>query len=292
MLKKCLLALAIGAPVLALATRGLRPLFALGSAESMPPPDMSRFPRITANVAPALTDQKLLLNANTVAQAVGGRAVAQPTDLLAGDASLVYGLPHLDPYLPLRSVRSTPLRTLPRLITPAGSPSLVAVLDVNHPFIDTIAIALTDLAKAAVHVHIRGITRPMRTFLAQTSGVVLHDRLEDAMAHIDEATYVLHHCTPMVAEAALASGRPHVILPYVHEQGVAASFLERHGCARVLTSAMAAPDLADYLVRQFRDLNLTQQAQLLARDLAAVKFPDTMTLICSVAGKLAGDSSA
>jgi hypothetical protein len=281
------LVISIGAPVLALAARGLRPLFVLGSVESMPPPEMTRFPRIVANVAPALTDEKLLANANAVASAIGGRPVGQPPALISGDATLVYGMPQLDPYLPLRSARSAPLRPPVKVATPAGSPALVAALDVGHPFIDTVVIALTDLARAPVHVHIKGATRPMRTYLAQTNGIVLHERLEAALAHVDEATYVLHHCSPMAAEAALAAGRPHVLLPYIHEQGVVASFLERSACAHVLTSPMSAPDLADYFVRQFRDLNLTQQAQLIARDLAAVRFPDTMAAIANVCAKLA-----
>ncbi len=281
------LVLAIGAPVLALAARGWRPLFVLGSVDSTPPPEMARFPRVVANIAPALSDEKLLANATLVAQAIGGRVPSRPTDLISGDATLIYGLPQLDPYLPLRSSRSAPLRPPMAVATPAGTPALVAALDVNHPFIDTVIIALTDMARAPVHVYLRGATRPMRTYLSQTAGIILYDRLEDALAHAGEASYMLHHCTPLVAETALTCGRPQIILPYIHEQGVVASFLERSSCAHVLMAPMPAPDLADYFIRQFRDLNLTQQAQLIARDLAAVKFPDTMATIISVSEKLA-----
>lgn len=293
MREKADLVLAVGAPVLTLTVKGWRPVFVLGSVDSTPPPEMARFPRVVAHIAPALSDERLLANATVASKAIGGREPTRPTDLISGDATLIYGLPQLDPYLPLRSSRSAPLRPPLAVATPAGSPALVAALDVNYPFIDTVIIALTDMARAPVHLYLRGATRPMRTYLSQTAGITLHDRLEGALAHAGEASYVLHHCTPLAAETALACGRAQVILPYIHEQGVVASYLERSLCAHVLMESMPAPDLADYLIRQFRDLNLTQQAQLIARDLAAVKFPDTMAAIVSVSEKLAaGETSS
>jgi UDP:flavonoid glycosyltransferase YjiC (YdhE family) len=161
------------------------------------------------------------------------------------------------------------------------------VLDTNYPFIETLIIALTDLGRVPLHVHLRGGTRPMRTYLSQTTGITLHDRVEGALQHLGAATYVLHHGTPLVAEAALSCGRPQLILPFIHEQGIMASFLERNGAGQSMTNAMSAPDLADYLVRQFRNLAIVQQAQLAARDLAAIEFPDTMAAIVQASERLA-----
>ncbi len=261
--------ISIGAPAMALASRGRTKLLVAASGESLPPIELPNWPRLHANIAPAQTDDRLLLHANLAAQSVGAAMVRVPTDILRADANLVYGLPQIDPYMALRSEAAAgPLRPLSRPCTPAGRPAMVATLDVHHPAIETLVLALTDFGRTPIHVHIRGITVPMYNFLSQTPGVNVHLDLEGALAAIPDASFVLHHASPHVAALGIGLGVPQALLPFTIEQNAVADMLQRFNAGYRLDIGTDPRSAADSLGRLFRNLDQVQNAQHLSRQVA------------------------
>jgi hypothetical protein len=262
-------AISIGAPVLALTARGRNRLLVGGSAESLPPVELADWPRLHANIAPAQSSDRLLANANIAAHSVGAAPVTTPTDILRGDATIVYGLPQIDPYGALRQQPVIgPLLPLPPPCVPAGKPALVATLDVHHPAIETLVLALTDFGKTPVHIHIRGLTVPMHNFLAQVPGVVLHADVAAALEMAPQASFLLHHASPRMAAVGIGLGVPQSLLPFNGEQNAVADMLQRFNAGYRLEAGTDPVPLADALTRLFRNLDQVQNAQHLARQLA------------------------
>ncbi|MGE0152792.1 MAG: hypothetical protein AB7R90_09240 [Reyranellaceae bacterium] len=281
-------AVSVGAPVLALSARGRLPLLVAGSAESLPPVELPNWPRLHANIAPAQRDEKLVLHASLAASAVGAAPVAAPTDVLRGDAVLVYGLPQIDPYAALRREKAGgPLLALPAPCVPPGKPAMVAVLDVHHPDIETLVLALSDFGKTPVHVHIRGMTVPMYNFLSQAPGIAIHTTPAAALATLPEASFVLHHANPRVAALAIGLGVPQSLLPYTVEQNAVADMLQRFNAGYRLQSGTDPQPVADRLTWLFRDLDQVQNAQHFARQAALQPPQPALETLVSLAEGLA-----
>jgi hypothetical protein len=260
--------ISIGAPVLALAARGRNRLIVAASGESLPPLELPDWPRLHANIAPAQSNDKLLLHANIAAQSVSAAPVTCPTDILRGDATIVYGLPQIDPYVALRSHAPIgPLLPLPAPCVPAGKPAMIGILDVHHPAIEALVLALTDFGKTPVHLHIRGMTTPMFNFLAQVPGVVLHPDIGTALETAPHATFLLHHANPRVAAIGIGLGIPQSLLPFNIEQNAVADMLQRFNAGYRLEAGTDPAPIADALRRLFRNLDQVQNAQHIARQL-------------------------
>lgn len=279
--------ISVGAPVLALALRGRKPLLVAGSGESLPPVELPNWPRLHANIAPAQSDDKLLLHANLTAQSLGAAPVRAPTDILRADAVLVYGLPQIDPYVALRKEAAAgPLLPLAPPGVPAGKPAMLAVLDVHHPAIETLVLALTDFGRTPVHVYIRGITVPMVNFLSQTAGVTVHLDLAAALERLPEASFVLHHAGPRLAAAAIGLGVPQSLLPFTVEHNAVADMLQRFNAGYRLEIGTDPRPVADALARLFRNLDQVQNAQHLSRQVALEPPPAAMDRLVAVAESL------
>jgi len=258
--------LSIGAPVLAFAARGYKPLLVAGSGESLPPPELETWPRLHANIAPSQTDDRLVAITGHVAGVLGAAPVRQPTDILRADRVIVYGMPQIDPYVALRAAPAAgPLRPLPSPVVPAGKPAMLAALDVYHPDIETLVLALTDFGNTPVHVHIRGMTPPMRSYLTQSPGVVVHERIDEALRHAGEASFVLHHATARTATMCIGMGVPQALLPFTVEQNAVADMLQRFNAGMRLGLGTDPMPAADSLAMLFRNIDQVQNAQHLAR---------------------------
>ncbi len=280
--------ISVGAPVLALASRGYRPLLVAGSADALPPVELPAWPRLHANIAPAQTDERLVLNAALAAAAIGARPVAAPTDILRGDAVLVYGLAQIDPYTALRQEKSAgPLLPLPSPVVPAGRPAMVAVLDVHHPSIESLVLALTDFGKTPVHLHIRGMTVPMYNFLAQAAGITVHPTASGALAQAAEASFVLHHAVSSTAALAVGLGVPQSLLPFTVEQNAVADMLQRWNAGYRLQAGTDPQPMADAMARLFRNLDQVQNAQHLSRQVALQPPPAAIDRLVELAASLA-----
>jgi hypothetical protein len=280
--------ISVGAPVLALSARGRIPLLVAGSAETLPPVELPSWPRLHANIAPAQRDEKLILHASFAAAAVQAAPIATPTDILRGDAVLVYGLAQIDPYVALRREKPAgPLLPLPKPTVPAARPAMVAILDVHHPDIETLVLALTNFGKTPVHVFIRGLTVPMYNFLAQAPGLVVHMTPAAALAALPDASYVLHHAGARVAALAIGLGVPQSLLPYTVEHNAVADMLQRFNAGFRLESGSDPQPVADALTNLFRNLDQVQNAQHLARQVALQPPEPALEKLISLAEGLA-----
>lgn len=279
--------IAMGAPVLSLAARGKFKLLVTGSVETFPPVAGENLPRLHAHIAPTVSDAQLLQNADAAARLVGARTPDDIAGLLRGDREIVYGLSQFDPYGALRREPARPLGPLPTPIVPASRPSMTAILDVYFPGIETLVIALTDFGKTPVHVHVRGMTRPMFAFLSQNPNVTVHAAYAEAISSIADATYVLHHASARVATACLAQGVPQVLLPVSVEQNAVADMLQRMNVGLRFEVGTNPVDIADRLLYLFRNLDMVQNAQHTARQLAVDPRPAAMSAIVEAAENLA-----
>lgn len=285
--------ISVGAPVLALAARGRIPLIVAGSAESLPPVELSNWPRLHANIAPAQRDEKLVFNANAAASAIGAAPVTVPTDILRGEEVFVYGLAQIDPYVALREKKAAgPLLPLPAPCVPPGKPAMVAVLDVHYADIETLVLALSDFGKTPVHVCIRGITLPMYNFLSQSPGMVIHMTPAAAMEALPEASFVLHHANPRIAANAIGLGVPQSLLPYTVEQNAVADMLQRFNAGYRLQASTDPQPVSEALTWLFRNLDQVQNAQHLARQMALQPPKPAMERLISRAEELAASSGA
>lgn len=261
--------ISLGAPVLSFAARRQTRLLVAGSCETLPPWDTELLPRLHANIAPTMSDAQILLNANLVANTIGMATVESSAELLRGDRNLVYGLAQFDPYGALRrSPASGPLAALPAPATPATRPAVTAILDVYFPGIETVLLALTDFGKTPVHVHVRGLTRHMHAYLAQSPAIVVHESLAEALATAADATYVLHHATAKTAALCLGLGVPQILLPFTLEQNAVADMLQRMNAGFRIDAGTDPTAIADALLHLFRNLDMVQNAQHAARQLA------------------------
>jgi UDP:flavonoid glycosyltransferase YjiC (YdhE family) len=273
---------------LALAARGRNRLLVCGSGESLPPVELAEWPRLHANIAPAQSNDRLLSNANAAARSVAAAPVTTPTDILRGDATIVYGLPQIDPYAALRPQPvAGPLLPLPPPCVPAGKPALVATLDVHHPAIETLVLALTDFGKTPVHIHIRGMTAPMHNFLAQVPGIVLHADVAAALEMASQASFLLHHASPRMAAIGIGLGVPQCLLPFNIEQNAVADMLQRFNAGYRLEAGTDPVPVADALSRMFRNLDQVQNAQHLSRQLALQPPAAAIERLIMRAGELA-----
>jgi len=261
--------ISLGAPVLSFAARGHTRLLVAGSCETMPPFDTELLPRLHANVAPTMEDTQILLNANLVARTIGAAVVASPAELLRGDDNVVYGLAQFDPYGALRRTPPCgPMAALPSPAVPATRPAATVILDVYFPGIETLLLALTDFGRTPVHVYIRGMTRHMHAYLAQSPAIVVHASLAEALATAADATYVLHHATARTAALCLGLGVPQILLPFTVEQNAVADMLQRMNAGFRLQMGTDPTAIADTLLHLFRNLDMVQNAQHAARQLA------------------------
>jgi len=99
----------IGTPVLWLVGRAHAPTFAVGNGCMLAPPLGNSFPRLTPNSTPLADDNAMLANANAVLSRMGQPSLATLGELSSDCQPMLYGLSALDPYLQLRSGRTTGL---------------------------------------------------------------------------------------------------------------------------------------------------------------------------------------
>ncbi|MGE0660364.1 MAG: glycosyltransferase [Reyranellaceae bacterium] len=282
-------AVAVGAPVLAFAMRGQRPLIIAGSAETLPPVTGGPLPRLHANIAPVLSEVQIVQNANAAAEMIGASAIAASGQLLAADRAVSYGLALCDPYASLRRERTAgPLLRPPSPVTPADRPAMTAVLDIQFPNVETLVMALTDFGQTPVHVHVRGMTQPMHAYLLENPAITVHPSAGEALAMAPQSSFVLHHAGARVATHCLGLGVPQILLPFTVEQNAVADMLQRANAGFRIGAASDPAAIADTLARLFRNLDMVQNAQHAARQIALDPPAPALPSIVAAVEELAG----
>ena len=268
----------IGTPVLWLVGRAHAPTFAVGNGCMLAPPLGNSFPRLTPNSTPLADDNAMLANANAVLSRMGQPSLATLGELSSDCQPMLYGLSALDPYLQLRSGRTTGLLgTAPNPSPLPERERLAAFLDVNCPNVEMLILALAGFGRdIPLDICITGATAGMRRFLQQQPHVTLWPNYASLIEQAQRASVLLHHGVQDVTEQCLVLGRPQLIIPWTAEQEMLNYMVSWMGITWSKPPTISIEEMAATLQDLLRDTALLVSAQHHARELAGTDIGDAL----------------
>lgn len=205
------------APALQVALLGRpQPLVLVGTPFTMPPLNLDRLPPIRADQAPALPEARLLQSVKSVLTLRGRQSPARLVDVLKADERLTFGLPELDPY---RAYRQEPVllppEPLPAFVAPPLKPRLFVYAGAEVPHLEKIIQVLVTMDIDVV-AYLRGDVGPLPHFLKHR-GHEVFDTPPPLNEILPRVSHVLSQGGAFTCQAALAAGRPHLIMPLHNE---------------------------------------------------------------------------
>jgi len=211
------------------------PVMLVGSPYAMPPVARDRFAPLAAGRVPVLPQNRLIEPLLVLAAERGTTPPDSVAALFAAPERFVYGLPELDPY---GAHRREPLLAPPGvaadLAEPPRRPRLFLSLDGGFVGLAAVVQALAEL-DVEVLAYLRGEAAQPRAFLAARGAAVFQER-PDLGRVVPGVSHVLSHGDGLTAEAALAGGRPHLVVPLSHEAMAHGRLLELAGAGSVVSS--------------------------------------------------------
>lgn len=229
------------APALCLALHGDPRLLAIGNGFCLPPCAGAAFPVLVPGVAPLL-ESRLLVECIGQAMQQCGLTPLPLLPHLHGPRVLVTALPQIDPYLDLRA--EPPIGPLDLQMVahpPPPVPRWFAYLSGEHACTEPL---LRILAACGIEgsAYVRDLDPVVRAALV-SAGVRLHDTAPDLGAVLPGASFVVHHASAGLAQAALAAGRPQLLAPTDLEKRLYARMLQQTGTGIVLDGRYTGRDV-------------------------------------------------
>lgn len=205
------------APALQVAMLGKsQPLVTVGTPFTMPPLNLDRLPPIRADQSPALPEARLLQSVKSVLAVRGQQSPARLVDVLQADERLIFGLPELDPY---RAYRQEPVllppEPLPVFVAPPLKPVLFVYAGAEVPHLERLVQALVTMDIDVV-AYLRGDVGPLPHFLKHR-GHEVFDTPPPLNEILPRVSHVLSQGGAFTCQAAIAAGRPHLIMPLHNE---------------------------------------------------------------------------
>lgn len=250
------------------------PTVAIGTGYAMPPVGYDRFPPLRADRSPIVPEGRI---AGIVSEVMKTRSVPGKPDLprwFRSEARLVLTLPELDAYQAFRrEPLHLPLEPLPRFAEPPAEPRLFLYLGDEIPQLAALVQTIAAM-KLPVVAYLRGEVEPIPDFLA-LRGHEVHAKPPNLVELLPTVSHVISAGGAFLSHAALAAGRPHLVLPQHNEARLNLEMLERLGVAREL--APGEPDgLRDAVESFIADHGLVRQARHWAGVIATRQQPDGM----------------
>jgi hypothetical protein len=198
--------------LLALTQGGQVPVISIGSPYLMPPPSGDRFAPFQAGSVPMVPPDVLTQTIRKVREGFGLAGPASLTDAFRTTERLVFGLPEFDPY---KSFRQEPLfdppEGLPEFTPPPESPRLFVYCGEDVPHFDILVQALAGL-NISIEAHFRGENGPA-AHLLRLRGHVVHDTPQPLSEVLPRVSHVVSLGGLGTSQAALAAGRPQLVMP-------------------------------------------------------------------------------
>ena len=221
-------------PGLLLARLGRRiPAIMVGTGYTMPPLDRDSLPPLKAERAPLMPEARLARNIATVLKT---RDVAPAESLPAWfrtEARVVFSYPELDPYRAFRrETLHLPPEPLPVFVPPPVQPHLFVYLGEEVPNLDVLVQTLVEM-DLPITAYFRGNVGPLPDFI-EIRGHVVHRTPPKLASVLTGVSHVLSAGGTYTSHAALAAGRPHLVLPLHNETQLNYGMIDKLGVAHEL----------------------------------------------------------
>jgi UDP:flavonoid glycosyltransferase YjiC (YdhE family) len=245
------------APALQVAMLGKpQPLVTVGTPFTMPPLNLDRMPPIRADQSPSLPEARLHQSVKAVAAMRGVQAPARLVDVFRADERLIFGMPEVDPY---RAYRTEPVlappEPMPAFAEPPLKPRLFVYLGSEVPHLEKLVQALVTMDVEVV-AYLRGDVGPLPHFLKHR-GHEVHESPPPLDEMLPRVSHVLSQGGAFTCQAAMAAGRPHLIMPLHNETELNFTQMKTLGIARRLD-----PSKDEKVVRKTLDAFLSDTQML------------------------------
>ena len=249
------------------------PAVAIGNGYTMPPASYPYFPPLRADRAPLLPEARL---EQSLVEGLASLGYAAPVSLKAAlttSERLVFSFPELDPYRGWRQeTLHLPPDPLPAFIEPPLETRLFVYVGGELPGLSHLVQCIAELP-CTVECYLRSASAPLSSFL-RLRGVKVHDKPPDLSKLLPQVSHVLSQGGTGLCHAAMAAGRPHIIIPLHGESEMNFHALSAMGIARRLHPGMDANELKVELDRIMDDHELIVRAHQWGKRVSARPQPD------------------
>jgi hypothetical protein len=188
------------------------PSVAVGTGYTMPPLDYPSFPPLRADRGPLLPEQTLLASLTKAMASLGLTVSPNLPETFRSTERFVFSFPELDAYRSWR--RETlflPPQTLPGFHEPPLMPHLFVYAGSEFPNIEGLAQELGQMP-FSVSCFLRDAPAALNTFL-RLRGLTAFDNPPNLAELLPTISHVFSQGGNFICHAAMAAGRPHLILP-------------------------------------------------------------------------------
>ena len=219
-------------PTACLAARGRLPVVVTGNGYAVPPHELASYPALRSDQASSQSQAVLLENANAVLAERGVEPLDRLPRVMEGAARAVFGLPELDAYAAFRQepVLGSYHPAAP-VAPPAAVPRVFYYGQSENRFMPEIVKAIVETG-LPVSCFARGPESTSARFL-ELLGAELFREPPDLARVLPSASLVVSHAGTGISHAALAAGRPQLLIPDHGESLINASRLKLLGVAEI-----------------------------------------------------------
>lgn len=231
-------------PTLTLAAAGRVPVVGVGSGFTQPPNHLGEFPPLDPDYPPIFRQDRLLEVVRHVQAARGGPMSDSLPRSFPTAALCLTVFPELDPYRDHR--RETvvgPLEDLPGRLSWPDRPRFFAYLVSGIASTEPGLLALAQ-AGFSGEAYIRGAEEGLKTRL-RAAGLTVHDAPVPLAEALSRCRAVVHQGGLMTSMAALAAGRPQMLLPTHLEHMLNGINVHSLGAAHYLAAEYPVADLIE-----------------------------------------------
>lgn len=264
-------------PTLCLAAYGEVPAVVGFDGFTVPPADVEEYPVLRKNM-PELNSHEELLESVKKVQKARGRPAPDTLPGIYGKAMrLICALPELDPYIGLRAEPVLgPMKPLPRPAALPRQPRFFVYLNATYKGLDRF---LSSIARTGVKgaVYLSGASKGLNDKLRQ-HGLDAYDKPAPFSEVLPSSSVVIHHGGLGTSEAAIAYGRPQILLPRHLEQQLSARAMVRLGIAGAVTQR-TLKEGGGVLVKLLKERGFGRRAQALALQVAQRGYEKNMSKV-------------
>lgn len=265
-------------PTTCMAAHGRAPLVVIGDGFTLPPSDGPVFPPLRTDVPPVVPEADVLAAVQDVQRAHGIPPFEKLPQLFAQAHRFLLGLPQVDPYRKDRNETvHGPLQPLPQRQPLPETGGFYAYLYAHHPLVGPL---LQKLAAARIpgKMFIHEASADRRAQVRQL-GFTVFDEPQPLARVLGEARAVIHHGGAGVTAAALAVGRPQILLPRYLEQRITGAALYHLGAGASFTKKSKVDTIVATVATALTRPAVGERAQAVARDVEAAGPFDTLSKI-------------